>query len=236
MQLWSSQRSQNMTLHESIATSLFTQEQTAPCSSSTWILPQKKPQIQKETMISLLVFHDLSSRRQTQQISSHFPADGVHLFYFQVGLKYLEINQEIQRVEVRQLLRGLWDEPGGSATLLHSRDNPTLCSRPFTSPEPRIPTFQGTRRPPKVDVQCWCWTERGAEGSTEQGECGAGISVLKDNAVPAALSSSQSSQQAPGKGNPSRDFSWKQQNCPEHHEEAAPPRPLLGLSWEMPSE
>lgn len=111
MQLWSSQGSQNMTLYESITTSLFTQEQTAPCSSSTWILPQKKPQIQKETMISLLAFHALSSRRQTQQISSHFPADGVHLFYFQVGLKYLEINQEIQRVEVRQLLRRLWDEP-----------------------------------------------------------------------------------------------------------------------------
>lgn len=129
-----------MTLHESIATSLFTQEQTAPCSSSTRILPQKKkPQIQTEIMISLLAFHALSSRRQTQQISSHFPADEVHLFYFQVGLKYLEINQEIQRVEVRQLLRGLWDEPGGSATLLLSWDNPTPCSRPFTPPEPRIP-------------------------------------------------------------------------------------------------
>lgn len=153
MQLWISQRSQTTTLHDSTTTPPSTQGQTAPCSSSTWILPHKKTPNPKQN-------HNIPSGIPCPEFQTTNSAlTSLHkkfiyiLFYFQVWLRYLEINQEIQCVEVRQLLAGLWDDqchtpavPGLSHPVLQAIHT-TRTKNSNTSLR-----FQGTRKAPKV--QC----------------------------------------------------------------------------------
>lgn len=144
-------------------------------------------------------------------------------------------------MEVRQLLAGVRDGPGEAEP--HSCIPRIIPAQLQTIHTPRNkPKNSSTRlRFQEKPQMCSAGSglSQGQEGSTEQGECGAGIFLLKDNAVPAVpmgnveLEFSLLSPALPRVPNKTQRRETQRGILAANNSRR---RQLWGQSWEMPSE